>query len=81
VIDFKKLKEDPLMLKSQKIAEILYQVYKKEEKRECGELFLDWVKENFWGKIIKTHISTFNKTWKILHKRNYTKIIKLTMEG
>lgn len=53
--------------KCNKIGDDLYRQYKIENKRDCGDLMLEWVKSRFWGLHIKDHLKTFNQTWNILN--------------
>lgn len=68
-------KSFPLLDRAKRTAKYLYRNYMKEEKegRDCGKLYLDWVKEHFWGKVISMEIPTFHKVWKALDERGYTK--------
>lgn len=67
--------EQPMMIKAKRLAKSLYKAYKFEEKRGkgCGDLLLEWVKEVYWGIIVKEHIPVFDEAWQLLHNRKHTK--------
>ena len=73
-----KLKNWPFKNKCDEIAELLYCQYNAEENREggkdssgCGDLMLEWIKERFWGLIVKDHIPIFHQIWDILNERGH----------
>ena len=67
----------PFKNKCDEIAELLYREYIAENNREgedsegCGDLMLEWIKESFWGKIVKDHIPTFHQIWNILNEKGH----------
>lgn len=75
---FKKIKlppEQPMMIKAKKLGRSLYRAYIQEEKagRNCGNLLLDWIKESFWGSLVKDHLPIFNELWELLNKKGHTR--------
>jgi len=62
-----------MMKKARRLGTSLYRAYKQEEKQDCGKLLLDWVKECFWGAIIKDHLPVFDAVWNILNEKKHTK--------
>ena len=71
----KLLAEQPLLVKSRKLAKQLYDANILENKRaeHCGDLLIKWVKECYWGLKVADHLPVFDKVWKILHERKHTK--------
>ncbi len=70
-----KIPKNDMMKKAERIAKNLYRQYSIEEKdgRDCGDLLLEWIKENFWGIIVSKHIPTFERVWKMLDEKRHTK--------
>tara|TARA_Y100000310_G_C20368298_1_gene662292 strand:+ start:28 stop:708 length:681 start_codon:yes stop_codon:yes gene_type:complete len=58
---------------AKRVARVLYEAYTAQEGRGvgCGELFYEWMKEEFWGRVIRDYIPIFNKTWRLLKKRGH----------
>lgn len=50
----------------------LYKAYKKEEKKECGSLFLKWMKDCFYALVVKDHIPLFDEIWNYLNEHKIT---------
>lgn len=67
--------EQPMMIKAKRLAKSLYNACKFEEKRgeNCGKLLLQWIKECYWGIIVKEHLLVFDEIWWTLHERKHTK--------
>ena len=67
--------EQPMMLKARKFAKQLHNAYKSEERRgrDCGGLLLHWIKECYWGIIVKEHLPLFDKLYKMLEEGKHTK--------
>ncbi len=65
----------PMLDKAKKRAKQLYKDYNIEEKegRDCGNLFLEWVSEHFWGMVVKEHIPIFHTNWEMLNSKGHTK--------
>lgn len=73
--ELKRMPVSSMMERARKLGRSLYFAHKKEEKdgRDCGNLFLDWVKECFWGMVVKDTLPLFDSVWDMLHEKGYKK--------
>jgi hypothetical protein len=65
----------PLMKKAILAADYLYKHYRTEDKdgRDCGKLFLEWTKENFWGRIVEDNLKHFDSLYENLKANKHTR--------
>lgn len=59
--------------KARKLANSLYEAYKQEPSKRCGDLIIENVKNYFWGALVKDMLPIFDQIWNILHAKKHTK--------
>lgn len=70
--------EDPMQVKTTRLANQMYKAFKSEKNRDCGKLVLQWAKDKFWYKVLQDVPKIYDEIYTLLKKHKFTNINRFT---